>query len=234
MEKAKQHSFLFSFFSNILYYMIAFPVLKILTKIVYDLKIEGIENIRNIDTPVVSVSNHVLVLDCAMVGLAYGRKKVFYTTQEESFEIPFVKNLIKLLRAIPIPKSVGAKKDFIQRLDGILNEENCVHFYPEGVLLPYCKTIRAFKKGAFSFAVRNNTLVVPMVFHFREPVGIRKIFKRKKDVTLVILEPIECNREIEDIKQKILDLKERTYQIMNKTINKEKFEPEQEILYTNN
>lgn len=34
------------FFSNVLYYGIAFPVLKILNKLVYDLKIEGKENLK--------------------------------------------------------------------------------------------------------------------------------------------------------------------------------------------
>lgn len=58
---------IFTFLSNIVYYVIGYPVLKILMKIIYDLKIEGKENIRNIDENVVSVSNHVLFLDCAII-----------------------------------------------------------------------------------------------------------------------------------------------------------------------
>ena len=48
MKITTHHSLVFSIFSNILYYVIAFPILKLLLKIVYDLKIEGKENIRNI------------------------------------------------------------------------------------------------------------------------------------------------------------------------------------------
>ncbi len=59
---------IFSFFSNLLYYGIAIPILTILTKIVYDLKIEGKENVRNLEQGAVTVSNHILILDCAMVG----------------------------------------------------------------------------------------------------------------------------------------------------------------------
>ena len=69
---------IFSLFSNLLYYGVAFPVLTILNKIVYDLKIEGKGNIKNLKTGAVSVSNHVLILDCTMVGLAFGLKKVYY------------------------------------------------------------------------------------------------------------------------------------------------------------
>lgn len=59
---------LFEMASNMLYYGVAVPVLHILTKIVYDFKIEGRENLKEIEnTGAVSVSNHVLILDCAMV-----------------------------------------------------------------------------------------------------------------------------------------------------------------------
>lgn len=37
---------IFSFFSNLLYYGIAIPILKIIIKFVYDLKIVGKENIK--------------------------------------------------------------------------------------------------------------------------------------------------------------------------------------------
>ena len=48
-----------------------------------------------------------------------------------------------------------------------------------------------------------------MVITFREPQGIRKIFKRKKDVTLKILEPIEPKKE-GNIKQRVENLKQET------------------------
>ena len=37
---------IFNMFSDVLYYLIAYPILKVLTKIVYDLKIEGREKYR--------------------------------------------------------------------------------------------------------------------------------------------------------------------------------------------
>lgn len=61
---------LFNLFSNMLYYGLAIPILFVLTKLLYDLKIEGRENLDAFDGGAVSASNHVLVLDCAMIGLA--------------------------------------------------------------------------------------------------------------------------------------------------------------------
>ncbi len=211
----------FSLLSNGLYYGIAFPILKVLMKIVYDFKIEGKENIRNLKEGAVTVSNHVLFLDCAMVGLAYGVKKVYFTTLEGSFKIPFVRKLIKLLRAIPIPESIKNRGNFIKVVDNILREENSIHVYPEAAMFPYFDKIRHFKNGAFDFAVRNNKPIVPMVFTFREPKGIRKIFKKKKDVTLTVLEPIRQS-EGENTKQRIEDLKNQVYNEM-KEINNQKY-----------
>lgn len=205
---------IFSFFSNLLYYGIAIPILKIIIKFVYDLKIEGKENIENLKSGAISVSNHVLVLDCAMIGITYGLKKIYYTTREGSFKIPFVRKLIKLLRAIPIPSGIDNKKHFINSINLLLKNNNIVHIYPEAALRPYCEKIRNFKNGAFTFSVNNDVPVVPIVIKFRDPKGIRKIFKRRKDVTLTILEPIFPDKNVLNKKDAIENLKKRVHQDM--------------------
>ena len=209
---------IFNTFSDILYYLIAYPILKVLTKIVYDLKIEGRENIDFLEKGAISVSNHVLFLDCAMVGLAWGLKRVYYTTLEGSFKIPFVRKLIKLLRAMPIPEKIKNREYFMKAIEEILNNGNFVHFYPEASLFPYYKKIRNFKNGAFSIAVKNDVPIVPMVFTFREPKGIRKIFKKKKDVTLKILKPVTIKEEGLNQKQKEELLKNKVHTMMEDVV----------------
>lgn len=196
----------FRIISWIVYYIIAVPILSILLKLVYDFKIEGKENIKNLQGGAITVSNHVLVLDCAMVGLAVcGKKKIFYTTQSESFQIPFVRKLIKLLRAIPIPKEVKNKERMVKEISNLLKDNKFVHFYPEAILYPYCNKIRHFKNGAFDLAIKNDVPVVPIVIKFRQPKGIRKILKRKKDATLKILEPIYFENILKEESQDNLD-----------------------------
>lgn len=209
---------IFNTFSDVLYYLIAYPILKVLTKIVYDLKIEGRENIDFLEKGAISVSNHVLFLDCAMVGLTWGLKRVYYTTLEGSFKIPFVRKLIKLLRAMPIPEKIKNREYFMKAIEEILNNGNFVHFYPEASLFPYYKKIRNFKNGAFSIAVKNDVPIVPMVFTFREPKGIRKIFKKKKDVTLKILKPVTIKEEGLNQKQKEELLKNKVHTMMEDVV----------------
>ena len=209
----------FSFFSNLLYYGLAFPVLTILDKIIYDLKIEGKENIKNLKTGAISVSNHVLILDCTMIGLAFGLRKIYFTTRKGSFEIPFVRKLIKLLRAIPIPTKMSNKECFVKQLDEALQKGKIIHFYPEKALWPYCEKIRNFKSGAFDFAIRNNIPVIPIVIKFRNPKGIRKMLKKKKDVTIKILEPITYRNPYENKKDGIAKLKEQVNKAMEAQLN---------------
>lgn len=219
---------IFNILSNLIYYGIAYPILKIVTKLIYDFKIEGRENLKNVQEGAISISNHVLVLDCAMIGIAFGKKKIYYTTQEESFMIPFVRKLIKFLRAIPIPKKIENKKNFIKEINSAIKQGKTIHFYPEATLKPYCTKIRNFKSGAFNLAIKNNTSIVPMVFIFRNPEGIRKIFKTKKDVTLKILKPIKCDTtyKIEEVEQ----LKKYVKNEMEKAINDE-IKPEDEKIF---
>ena len=208
---------IFSFFSNLLYYGLAFPVLTVLNKIVYDLKIEGKENIKNLKTGAISISNHVLILDCSMIGLAFGLKKVYFTTREGSFKIPFVRKLIKLLRAVPIPTKLKDEEYFIKGINKALQDGKIIHFYPEKALWPYYEKIRNFKSGAFNFAIKNDVPVIPIVIKFRNPKGIRQIFKKKKDVTLKILEPIKF--EVKDNKKESIEnLKNQVFKIMQDNI----------------
>ena len=213
---------IFKMVSHFVYYGFAMPVLYCLTKVFYDLKIEGKENILKLDSAAVSVSNHVLVLDCAMVGLALEDKKVFYTVLESSFKIPIVRKLIKLLRAIPIPTENRNKPYFMKAIDDILQTGDVVHFYPEASLCNYYNKLRRFKNGAFRFAVKNNVPVLPMVFTFRRPKGLRRIFKNKSDVTLTVLEPIKISKTSKDVKEQIEILKNEVYKNMKDTIDSKK------------
>lgn len=212
---------IFTFFSNLIYYGVAMPVIYALTRVLYDLKIEGRENIQNLEGGAVSISNHVLVLDCAMIGLAWDDKKVYYTALADSFKIPIVRRLIRLLRAIPIPIENKNKPYFKNALDSILQDKKIVHFYPEASLWPYYNKIRNFKTGAFHFAVRNNVPIVPMVITFRRPNAIRRVFKSKPDVTLTILEPIK-HEKAKDQREEIENLKHIVKKAMEEEILRKK------------
>ena len=210
-------NFLFNIFSNFLYF-IAFPILVFINKLFFGFKIEGRENLENINTGKITVSNHVHPMDCTMVGLANCPKKTFFTSLETNFKIPDVRRIIKLLNAVPIPQNIEYTKKFMNSIDNLLQNGKTVHFYPEGSLWPHYDKIRHFKNGAFDFAVRNNVPVMPMVIKFNKPKKISNIIKTKTTITLVVKEPIYPNTTL-NRKDAVLDLKTRTYNAMTKETN---------------
>lgn len=205
-------NFIFNTFSNLLY-LIAYPLLILINKFFFGFKIEGKENLENIDSGKVTISNHVHPMDCTMVGLANVPKKTFYTSLESNFKIPIVRRIIKLLNTVPIPNDIKYTKNFMNSIDELLQNNKTIHFYPEGSLWPYYDKIRHFKNGAFDFAVRNNVPIVPMVFKFNKQKRLLDILKPKTTITLVVKEPLYPNKLLPK-KEAILDLKERAYNVM--------------------
>ena len=208
---------IFNTFSNLLY-LIAYPILLFITKFFYGFKIEGKENLENITSGRVTVSNHVHPLDCTMVGLANVPQKTFFTSLETNFKIPIVRRIIKLLNTVPIPQNIKYTKSFMDSIDELLQNNKTVHFYPEGSLWPNYDKIRHFKNGAFDFAVRNNVPVVPMVIKFNKSKKINNLIRTRKNINLVILKPIYPNRLLSR-KEAILDLKNKVYEAMCKENN---------------
>lgn len=209
-------NFLFNTFSNALY-LIAYPLLVIINKFLFGLKIVGKENLENVEGGKVTVSNHVHPMDCTMVGLANCPQKTFYTSLETNFKIPIVRKIIKLLNTVPIPQNIKYTKNFMDSIDSLLKQGKTVHFYPEGSLWPHYDKIRHFKNGAFDFAVRNNVPIVPMVIKFNKGKKINNFIKTRNSITLVIKKPIYPNVFLSR-KEAIVDLKNRTYNIMQDEI----------------
>ena len=145
-----------------------------------------------------------------MAGLALYPKKVYYVTSKDGFEMILVRHIVRLLNALPIPDGINSKKRFMDAIDTVLKNKKIVHFYPEGSLWPYYGKIRNFKSGAFEMAVRNNVPIIPMVYTYRKPKGIRGVFKRKPDLTLNILSPIYPNKNLSK-KEAVSELKDLVY-----------------------
>lgn len=198
---------LYNLISDVVYYFVAVPVIYIISKVMFGLKIEGRENLEKVRGSAITVSNHVHFLDCAMIGLAMFPKRIYYTASDGSFKMPIVRHLVKLLNALPISDNLNSKKRLLLAIDDLLSKGEKVHFYPEASMWPYHKKIRKFKNGAFEVAVRNNVPIIPIVFKFREVTGLRKFIKEKPFITLKILEPVYPNTEVPR-REQIENLKE--------------------------
>lgn len=185
-------------------------ILYIFDKIFLGFKIENKENIIK-DSGFISVSNHIHYLDCTFIGLINIPARVYYPTIQDNFKIPFVRHLIKVLYAIPIPKEKKHKEKFYKEINVALQNGKIVHMYPEGSLWPYYENIREFKYGAFKMAVEANVPVQPIKFTFENPEGIQKFYKKKKCIHAKVLKPIYPDNSLE-YKKRIETLHNEVYQ----------------------
>lgn len=205
------HSIIYKILSSLLY-LIAYPILFLLTKIWMGLKIEGRENLNKVGDEYITVANHINMIDCAMITLSIFPRIPYFLTLQSNLEIPIIKYLVMLFRGIPIPRTLKGKEKMVNTIDGLLKRGEVVGIYPEGHLMPYYDGIREFKNGAFNFAVKNQVPILPIVFTFREPEGILKKFKKKPFITLTILEPEYPKAEIS--KANVEELKNRVQRKM--------------------
>ena len=165
-----------NFISNILIIPIAL-ILYILDKVLFGFKIIGKENLTK-NEGFVSISNHIHPLDCTMIGLIYFPRRVYYPTIIKNFQIPFIRHLIRLLFAMPIPTDKNQKLRFFNQINTALKKGKIVHMYPEGSMWPYYEDVRHFKYGAFKMAVDAGVPIKPVKFIFKEKNGIYKLYKK--------------------------------------------------------
>ena len=108
---------------------------------------------------------------------------------------------------MPIPKQKSGIVKFHNTISNVLEKGKWIHFYPETSAWFYFDAIRPFKKGVFSYAVKNNKPIIPLVITFRDPKKIFKLIYRKKPLlTITVGEPIfpDLSLNEHDATQKIL------------------------------
>lgn len=185
-----------SFWKTFFHYLVLFPVLgilRILDTAAFGLHIHGIQNYKALKhTGVVSVCNHVHYMDCTMIALALFRKRMYFMTLEENFRIPVVKQLIRILGAVPQSNHPHRTKELFSKLEDALKQGAAVQIYPERVLRPYYNLgTRKMQRGAFKMAVEANVPVLPMVITYREPKGLYRLFKKKPCMDLTLLPAVD-------------------------------------------
>lgn len=206
---------IYLFLKRIVYIVFDF-LLKIINNVMFGYKIID-KNKAIKKSKVISVSNHIHPMDCTMISLIYFKNLIYFPTIINNFKIPFIRKLIKLLGAIPIPSKKDDKKSFYESINNALNDNNHIHMYPEGSMWPYYNKLRNFKYGAFKMAVDANCPVQPIKFIYQKPKGIKKIYKRKDCINAIVLDPIYPNNEL-NYYDRINDLKEKAFNAIDKVV----------------
>ncbi len=150
-------------------------------------KIRGKENLKGLKKKgVVIVSNHVHPTDSPLIATrVFGAgRKVRIITLSGNMDIPVASDLMVALGAIPIADTIRGVKNFTTTINELLQKGKPVLFFPEAALWPYYRGLRPFHKGAFTFAVKNKAIILPILTTFTT----KKNGKQK--MVLTICQPI--------------------------------------------
>ena len=201
-------------------YLILVPLLSLFNRAVLGVRVQGRENLRSIKGGLITVSNHIHIMDCTMIGMCYYPRMCYFTSAKNIFEAPVVRRLVRMLGGIPIPDGVKMLKPFAREISGCLARGRAVHFYPETALWPYYKHLRPFKAGAFHLAADNNVPIVPIVLTCRPPTGIYLLWRIRPLISIKILEPVYPDKSL-DKRNRKNKLKDEVFRYMNKVLESE-------------
>ncbi len=192
-------------------------LLPVLNKILFDLKIDGKDNIKKVDSAI-RVSNHVMPLDTLVnFQLAFGHRH-YMTGAEFNLKKGIGGKFFRAGGFLPLASSIKAMSNLDKEISTIFQEGNSiVTFYAEQAIWKQYKNSRPLKKGAFHYASKNDVPVVMTVILFRKPNCIRRMFGFKKDCTVKVCPAIYPKKEL-SVKENITYLQESTQEAYDRAV----------------
>jgi 1,2-diacylglycerol 3-alpha-glucosyltransferase len=175
--------------SSAFYYAVAVPLLFLMTRLVLGVRTEGGRRLPRAGG-VLTVCNHVHLLDSVLVGLALFPRRPVFTAAPMNLEHRWYGGLVRLLGGVAVPGNPAGLPAFFAELELTLAQGRVVHFFPEGELKPYDTGLRDFKRGAFHLAARAAVPIVPLSIRFTPPAGLTRLLRRKPTMVVVVGEPI--------------------------------------------
>ncbi|MDR3249130.1 MAG: glycosyltransferase, partial [Treponema sp.] len=182
------------FFCRVFYFCIAMPILILINRCFFGLKIQNKKNLKKIKgTGAVAICNHVHQMDCTICAVAFTNRKLMFVSQPSNFSLAIAGLFVDILGSVPTPSTPKEIQSFMYTLSKHLRNRRVVLFYPEGERVNYATGLRSFQRGPFYLAIDAQVPVLPMKIIYRPPDGLLKHFKKNPCLTLVIGDPIYPN-----------------------------------------
>ena len=181
----------------------------IAAKIVYRVKIEGIENVPK-NSACIICGNHVHALDAPALIASTSRKIRFMAKQELWKSVGF-KFMAWIFEVFPVAR--GQKDtEAIKTSMKILKSNEILGMYPEGTRNGIERGIKP-KNGAVNLAIRMNVPIIPfgvsgsfkpftkVVYRFGEPMNFSKYSNQAKEKEVV-------DKLTEEVMEKVVELRD--------------------------
>lgn len=161
-------------------YRVGRLIVMVVYKLLFRIEGQGMENVPK-EGGVLLCSNHLSNFDPPTVGV-FLKRKVHFMAKAELFEVPLFGSLIKALGAFPVKRG-GVSKESIKNSLKLLREGHVLGMFPEGTR--HATADSAAKRGAANFALRSNSVVIP--------VAIKGNYKLFRKVRVVYGPPVDLD-----------------------------------------
>lgn len=163
-------------------------LLEVSMKLVYNPKVNGINNIPS--SPYILAGNHKSLLDIPLL-ISSIPSEIHFMAKKELFEYSLVKYIFMKMGAFPVDRE-KVDLNAIKEALSILKNNEVLGIFPEGTRNKTNDILLPFKGGISSIASKTKSLIVPfgivgeykrnsIELNIGEPINIREI--EKKDQT---------------------------------------------------
>lgn len=186
----------------------------LVTWLAFDLRVKGKKNLRVIKGQgAIVVSNHVSMLDALYLRQVSRTRAMYYLAAPFNNKKGLAGLTLRAGGVLPMGESLQTIKQLDHTIADLLNHKKLLTVYAEHSLwLGYTK-IRPLKKGAFYYAAKHQSPVIPVVALFRPVKWWDKLIGRKCKITLQILPVIFPNADV-DWHENIPRLQDACHQAM--------------------
>ncbi len=190
-------------------------------------EIRGIDNFKNLTSGAVITCNHFNALDSFAIQMTYEAadqpKRTFYRVIREGnyTSFPgFYGFLMRHCHTLPLSSNKDTMKKFLKSTDQILQDGHFVLIYPEQSMWWNYRKPRPFKRGAFTFAARNNVPVLPCFIVMRDSGYLDDDGFAVQEYTVIVSEPILPDPALSE-KENVRRLMSRNYDIWKEIYERE-------------
>ena len=189
--------------------ILSMPIKVLYAKMKFKIKYEGKEKLKKYKNRgyFIYVNHTQAFADTFIPSIANFPKRNFFIVNPENVSMKFLRTIVEMLGAIPIPSNKKAMKNFIEAIEKRINSKYSITIYPEAHIWPYYTKIRPFKAVSFKYPIQLSAPSFCMTNTYQ------KYGKDKIKIVTYIDGPFFPNMEL-SLKEQQQDLRNQIYNKM--------------------
>ena len=177
------------FFSNVLYYPIALPLVWLLHRGIQGIRFVNRSARKAVSGPVFLYGNHTAVFDAYTPALLSCGRRASILAGADAFSIRGLRTIVQMLGGIAVPNRLDGMKPFYEAVEDAYRRGEDIAIFPEAHIWPYYNGVRPFPDTSFAYPVRLNAPVIAYFIAYEPPQGIDKLLGRRTTKRIYLSEP---------------------------------------------